>query len=277
MSYIDSRGKRVPINNNNSTDVGPTGPVGPDGAPGITGPQGHAGQPGLPGLQGPPGQDGLPGLQGPPGQPGLPGLQGPPGQDGLPGLQGPPGQDGLQGAQGEAGNIGLPGLQGPPGELGPTGQKGDCVPGPTGTCGPQGPTGMQGPQGPIALVSSAQLVTYKTAQFVPVDTDVNLGNINVRLSSKPHNLMMSTVSGAYSVYGSCSYITYGQGWSEIKSSAAKVIKTESSLLVNYPDFTSGGDSCSWLLTDSNAGIAWRIYLIVGDNYNNNFISIEQLS
>lgn len=264
MSYtIDSRGKRVPVINNNSTNVGPTGPDGPTGSagvPGITGPQGNAGQDGPQGNAGP---------QGVAGQDGLPGL---------PGLQGPPG------AQGESGNIGLPGLQGPPGELGPvgpTGQKGDFgadgVPGPTGNCGPQGPTGIQGPQGPIALVSSAQLVTYKTAQFVPVDTDVTLGNIKVRLSSKPHNLMMSTVSGEYVVYGSCSYITSGQGWSEIKSSAPKVINTESSLLVNYPDFTSGGDSCSWLLADSNVGIAWRIYLIIGDNHSNNFISIEQLS
>ena len=191
------------------------------------------------------------------GEPGQQGEKGQQGEQGLPGLQGAPGQQGWQGAQGQKGDVG------------PQGQKGDV--------GPQGQKGDVGPPGPVTVVSSSQLITYKVSQFVSPDVDVNLGNLNVRIGSEVHNLMVSTVSGTYSIYGNCSYIISGQGWAEIKSASPLVVTNEPVLLVRYPNFTSGGNSCSWLLMDTNSCIAWRIYLIIGDNYVNNLISIEQLS
>jgi len=237
--------------------------VGAKGEQGLQGPQGLQGERGEQGQHGQQGERGERGEQGQHGQQGERGQQG---EQGLPGLQGAPGQQGWQGAQGPKGDNGL---QGQKGDTGPQGQKGDA--------GPQGQKGDAGPSGPVTVVSSSQLITYKIGKFVSPDVDVNLGNLNVRIGSDVHNLMVSAVSGTYSVYGNCTYIISGQGWAEIKSSSPLVITNEPVLLARYPNFTSGGNSCSWLLMDTNTCIAWRIYLIVGDNYVNNFISIEQLS
>jgi len=77
--------------------IGQTGPVGPQGAPGMPGPQGV---PGTPGVAGPQGAPGIPGAQGPQGAPGPQGAQGP---------QGAPGPQGVAGPQGAKGDQGIPG------------------------------------------------------------------------------------------------------------------------------------------------------------------------
>ena len=82
---------------------GETGPIGPQGIPGIQGPTGPTG---------PTGPQGLQGIQGP---------TGPTGPQGLQGLQGIQGPTGPTGPTGPAGPQGLQGIQGPTGPTGPAG------------------------------------------------------------------------------------------------------------------------------------------------------------
>jgi hypothetical protein len=37
-----------------------------------------------------------------------------------------------------------------------------------------------------------------------------------------------------------------------------------------------GSTDTWNIMDTSAGIAWRITMIIGADYNNNMISIERL-
>ena len=133
--------------------------------------------------------------------------------------------------------------------------------------------------GPVTFITESQSFMYinkKISKFVPVDTDVTLYNINLRVGSLMHNLFINTMNGSYTIYGSCSYISSGAGWYQIKGDAPLIVTTEPVLLALYPNFQNGGDSATWHLMDINGTIAWRIHLIIGKNYINNFISIEQL-
>ncbi|MBO5952512.1 MAG: collagen-like protein [Oscillospiraceae bacterium] len=110
--------------------VGPRGPAGPQGIPGVRGPVGPQGPEGVAGPVGP---------QGPVGETGAIGPQGPAGVAGPAGPQGPAGVAGPVGPQGPTGEAGPAGPQGPAGETGPVGPQGPI--GETGPIGPQGPAG----------------------------------------------------------------------------------------------------------------------------------------
>lgn len=77
-----------------TTVIGPRGPVGPQGPEGPRGPQGPQGLPGLGGPQG------LPGDMGPQGTAGEQGIEGPEGIQGPQGLPGEDGEDGINGVDG---------------------------------------------------------------------------------------------------------------------------------------------------------------------------------
>lgn len=133
--------------------VGPQGPAGPQGAPGVAGPQGPQGNPGVAGPAGP---------QGPQGDPGVAGPSGPQGPQGDPGVAGPAGPQGPAGATGPAG---------------PTGA--------TGPAGATGPVGPQGPAGPSPVkwivtgttdisINSATWANFLTLTFTPTTSTVYL-------------------------------------------------------------------------------------------------------
>ena len=139
--------------------AGPTGPIGPQGAPSqITGPTGTTGPIGPSGPQGadstvigPTGETGPIGPTGPQGAPSF--VTGPSGINGPTGSTGPQGADStVTGPSGEVGPTGPSGPQGAPSFVtGPTGSLG-----PTGSTGPQGaigPTGSQGTTGPDSTVT----------------------------------------------------------------------------------------------------------------------------
>jgi hypothetical protein len=91
--------------------IGPVGPAGTQGEPGIAGPAGPPGVPGQPGIAGAPGPPGSigpagpAGIQGEPGIAGPPGSAGPAGEPGQPGVAGPPGPPGAPGANGSDAQV----------------------------------------------------------------------------------------------------------------------------------------------------------------------------
>ena len=179
------------------------------------------------------------------GQSGMPGLAGPMGEVGPLGPLGPQGIQGIQGIDGPKGDQGIQGIQGQEG-------------------GPTGPTG------PSSLPNTI-------SQFVGLGIDVTLGNLNVRISDTGNkSLMVSAVTGTYSIYGNCTYIASGQSWAEIKSTAQLSVSSTPVYLCNYHNFIVGGNTCHWYIMDTIAMVAWRLMLILGDGYVNNLIRIEQL-
>ena len=81
---------------------------------------------------------------------------------------------------------------------------------------------------------------------------------------------------SYSVYGSGMYFTTGVGGSRIDVGSPLSITTTPAYINAGYSFSGGGMTDSWLLMDTSSQLTWRITLIVGGGYNNNFISIERL-
>lgn len=54
------------------------------------------------------------------------------------------------------------------------------------------------------------------------------------------------------------------------------LTTTPAYLISHYQFTAAGATDTWLLRDSNSTMAWRVSMIIGPGFNNNFISIERL-
>ena len=156
---------------------------------------------------------------------------------------------------------------------GKTGTQGTT--GAQGTTGTQGTTGAQGTQGTQGLQGSTG--TQGASGFVNAGVDVTLGNLKARMSTSGNrHLQVSTVTGTYTVYGSGVYSQNGVSGSTIDAGAPKTITTTPTGLNTGYNFATGGATDTWVIMDTGSALAWRITLVVGSGYNNNFISIERL-
>jgi hypothetical protein len=118
---------------------------------------------------------------------------------------------------------------------------------------------------------------YKASGFVNRGVDVTLGNLKARIAATGNfSVQLSTVSGSYSVYGSHFLVDNGSYSNGIDASSPRSITTTPTYINSGNNFLGAGNTSVWLLMDTTAQISWRITMIVGAGYNNNFISIERL-
>jgi hypothetical protein len=118
---------------------------------------------------------------------------------------------------------------------------------------------------------------YKASGFVNRGVDVTLGNLKARIAATGNfSVQLSTVSGSYSVYGSHFLVDNGSYSNGIDGSSPRSITTTPTYINSGNNFLGAGNTSVWLLMDTTAQISWRITMIVGAGYNNNFISIERL-
>jgi hypothetical protein len=120
-------------------------------------------------------------------------------------------------------------------------------------------------------------LSFKSSGFVNAGVDVTLGNLRARLSASGNrNLQLSTITGTYSVYGSDVHSQNGVSGGTIPEGNAVTITTTPTSIIPGYNFTTAGATETFLLRDISSTIAWRITMIIGGSYNNNFISIERL-
>ena len=118
---------------------------------------------------------------------------------------------------------------------------------------------------------------YKASGFVNRGVDVTLGNLKARIAATGNfSVQLSTVSGSYSVYGSHYLVDNGAYSNGIDGSSPRSITTTPTYIASGNNFLGAGNTSVWLLMDTTAQMSWRITMIVGAGYNNNFISIERL-
>jgi hypothetical protein len=250
-------------------EPGPQGPKGDKGDPGevvtitgqvVTGPQGVQGERGE---QGPAGKDGKDGVDGKAGQDGLPGrdgIDGKDGKDGLPGEQGPKGETGAQGIQGLPGKDGKDGL---PGATGATGA--------TGSAGPQGVAGPVGAQG----VAGVGIKGFASG-YVNAGSFVTLDNLKCTVTTGGgRGLSVASVTGTFQAHisGTFGYVN-GVGGSAT-TAPVTYTTTPSSSFFGW-SFPNQGDGSTYLINDVTNWRFYRVTLMIGPGYSNNFISIERL-
>lgn len=131
--------------------------------------------------------------------------------------------------------------------------------------------------GKINLTDPSGNVTTKAAGFVNRGEDITLGNLKARVSATGNmSLQLSTVSGTYSVYGSQVFVSSGVYHSTIDGPSPVTITTTPVYLNSGNNFGGAGNTSVWTIMDTNAQMSWRITMIVGSSYINNFITIERL-
>ncbi len=137
-------------------------------------------------------------------------------------------------------------------------------------------TGNVNVAGKINLADASGNVIMKTALFVNAASDITLGNLKVRFpSSGNRSLQVSTFSGTYSVYGSCTYSVNSAAGGGLLAGPFSITTTPTYLIPGH-HFGSPGDVCTWQIMDTTAFIGWRISAVFGSGNNASLITIERL-
>ena len=172
--------------------------------------------------------------------------------------------------QGEPGPKGDAGLQGIQGVAGSTGAQGPA--GATGQQGTQGPVGATGQQGPAGIGLKGFVSAYVNA-----GTFVTLDNIKCTVTTGgSRGLSVAAVSTPFnaSISGTFGYVS-GVGGSATSYPGPQYTITPSGSFFGW-SFPNAGDGSTYLINDYTNWRFYRVTLMIGPGYNNNFISIERL-
>ena len=116
---------------------------------------------------------------------------------------------------------------------------------------------------------------WKTSNYVNAGTFVTLDNVKATLTSTSNRgLSLAAVSGSFTANLSG---TYSTTTSNVAGAAAvAVITTTASASLFSWNFTGQADTSTYIVSDITNNRVYRIILMIGGTYLNNFISIERL-
>jgi hypothetical protein len=116
---------------------------------------------------------------------------------------------------------------------------------------------------------------WKASGFVNAGTFVSLDNIKATVTSSGNRgLSLAAVSTTFSANISANYGLYG-GSGGYATNNVSITTAASGSLFGY-HFPTEGDGSFYTIVDKTNNIAYRITLMIGAGYYNNFISIERL-
>lgn len=130
--------------------------------------------------------------------------------------------------------------------------------------------------GKLNVVDPSGTVSIKSAGFVNAGVAVTLGELQVQMSTaSPRSLQVKTSGASFSGMVSA-YSTFNISSFTYFSDVAMTINGSMAYLGANWDFPREGDLAVYYIKDGTNLKFWRITLMVGPGYNNNFISIERL-
>jgi len=111
---------------------------------------------------------------------------------------------------------------------------------------------------------------------VNAGTFVTMDNIKATVTTSGNRgLSVATVSGTVTGFISAQYhVMSGGGGAGASSTSLSTTATSSMFTWNFP---AEGDTATFILRDNTNSRVYRIIMIIGYLYNNNFISIERLA
>ena len=116
---------------------------------------------------------------------------------------------------------------------------------------------------------------WKASNIVNAGTFVTLDNIKATVTTTSNRgLSLATVAGTVSGYISGQYQLIS-GSPDGGASTTNLSTTATASMFSW-NFTIQGDASTYMLRDDTNNRVYRIILIIGGAYNNNFISIERL-
>ena len=119
------------------------------------------------------------------------------------------------------------------------------------------------------------LLNNRVSSLVDAGVFVTMDNLKVSVTTSGNRgLCLATVSGSIIGFISAQFsLTTGTSGGAAISLA--ITTTSSSSILNY-NFLGEGDSSTYILRDNTNSRVYRIELMIGSAYTNNFISIERL-
>jgi len=119
------------------------------------------------------------------------------------------------------------------------------------------------------------LLNNRVSGYVNAGTYVTMDNLKATVStSGSRGLSITTASGSYSAFVSGSYVGYVGGVAG-QGTSITVSTTPSASLFGW-NFTSQGDTATYIINDTTNSRCYRVTMMIGGSYNNNMISIERL-
>lgn len=163
--------------------------------------------------------------------------------------------------------------------LGDIGKSEKGIQGDKGDLGPQGPKGEMGPQGLKGDIGPAGIgIKGFASGYVNAGSFIILDNIKATVTtSGSRGLSICAVSGSFtcSIAGHYMYSYSSPGGTATSFPGPSYSTTPSTSLFNW-SFGNAGDTSIYYINDYNNLLFYRITLMIGAGYNNNFISIEKL-
>lgn len=181
---------------------------------------------------------------------------------------------GPAGAPGETGPVGATGATGIPGPAGVNGSQGPK--GDTGSQGPAGNNGADGTPGPVGATGIG--IRGFASGYVNAGAFVTLDNIKATVTTAaPRGLSVGSVSGTFtcSIAGQYMFSAGGPGGTATSYPGPTYSTTASGSWFGW-NFGNAGDTSVYYVNDYNNQLFYRITLMIGAGYVNNFISIEKL-
>jgi hypothetical protein len=129
--------------------------------------------------------------------------------------------------------------------------------------------------GKITLADPSGNVTVKGAGFVNGGVAVTLGDLQVQMAASGSRSLLIKTTGASFTGMVSAYATYSGSFTYFSDVTQTISGTYGYLGTTW-SFGSDGDVANYFVRDTSNSRFWRITLMVGYGYNNNFISIERL-
>lgn len=130
--------------------------------------------------------------------------------------------------------------------------------------------------GKITLTDPSGNVTVKVAAFVNAGVPVTLGDIQVQVATSSSISLLVKTTGASFTGHISAYTTYNASSFTHFSGASQTVNSTMAYLGTSWGFARDGDLAVYYLRDTTNLRFWRITLMIGPGYANNFISIERL-
>ena len=120
----------------------------------------------------------------------------------------------------------------------------------------------------------ATLLNNRVSGYVNAGTYVTMDNLKATVSTAGNrSLQIATVSGSFSAYVNASYAVFSGGTGG--TGATLTVTTTPALAIAW-NFTGQGDTATYIINDTTNSRCYRVTMMIGGSYNNNFISIERL-
>ena len=119
-------------------------------------------------------------------------------------------------------------------------------------------------------------ITYKNSGYVNAGTFVTLDNIKATLTSSGNRgLSIAAVSTTFTAQYSGNYNNSGGAGGSSSNGSVNITTTPTTSLFNW-SFAGAGDGVTMIVNDNTNSRTYRITVMVGAGFSNNFISIERL-